>query len=192
MIARGDRYPHLCLRDVRICLGVPSKYPSAISAWRAIPKAHRHSGIAPAGYPMFYNLSDNGHVVLSLNGRGLIGTNSGYGGRMVTKNYTYFGNYLGWSTELNGVQLAPLVISRPNPPTHVFIPPPFHGPYHPGTAGPLIKEIQNRLMVPQTSVYDKATVAAVIAYQKRHPYLGTPDGIIGPKTYQSILTLKRH
>jgi len=56
-----------------------------------------------------------------------------------------------------------------------------------GATGPAIVELQMHLgLKPYTGVYDAATRAAVADYQRRHPALGTADGIVGPATYLAI------
>ena len=174
----GQRFNHLCLKHVRTDLAVPSKYGSAAIAWANIPKAHRHTGQAPAGYPEWYDLSYFGHVTLS-NGHGMSWSNT-TGGRIMLMRRDYFGGYRGWSTQINGVNLTPISKN-----------PVFDGPYHPGTSGPIITEVQHRLRVHATGIYDPATVAAVVAYKSRHPYLNRegPSKDIGPQTYASIIKL---
>jgi lysozyme len=88
--------------------------------------------------------------------------------------------------------LAGLTGPAPKPPVpHVH--PAYHGPYHPNTSGPPIRDVRYHLGLPAGADYDPATVAAVIAYQNRHPYLlvTTKRGIINRFTYASILKQKR-
>lgn len=99
------RYPGLCLKFVRTCHGVPAKYPSARAAWRAIPPEHRHSGQAPAGYPEWYDIGEFGHVTES-NGDGWSWSNiTSEGGNVKLVRRSSFPRYLGWSTQINDVDL---------------------------------------------------------------------------------------
>ena len=109
----GSRWPSLCLKFVRTCLGVAAKYPSARAAWRAIPAEPRHKGQAPKGYPEWFDIGPFGHVTLS-NGDGRSWSNiSRDGGVIRLVPRSTFGNYLGWSTHINGVDLpAP---AKPKP-----------------------------------------------------------------------------
>jgi hypothetical protein len=74
---------------------------------------------------------------------------------------------------------------------HPHTVPPFTGPYSPGTSGPAIHEVQLRLRIATTSVYDPTTVAAVVAYKKRHPLLLLEGKVrnLGRLTYGSITKL---
>jgi len=192
MIANKDCYPNLCLKATRTALGIPSKYASAISAWRNIPRSKRHSGIAPPGYPMFFGIGRYGHVVISLDGKGLVASNmSNWYPRGIMKavSYKLFSNYLGWSTQLNGVDIPPPLVPH-TVPTHVYVPAKYVGPIMPNypTRYPAqIKEVQNRFGLKVDGIYGPKSVAGVVAWQRRHTALGKADGIIGPKTYAYIL-----
>lgn len=61
---------NLCLKWVRTMLGLPARYPSAIAAWEAVPREHRHPGPPPPGKPGFYRgpAGSAGHVVLGIDG----------------------------------------------------------------------------------------------------------------------------
>jgi len=188
MVARGELFPGLCLKAVRTDLGVPSKYGSAIEAWRNTPSAHRHKGPTPAGYPIFYDIGPYGHVVLS-DVDGFVYSNmSGdrhHPGIVQRVKRGYFGGDLGWATQLNDRDLTP--------PT--YGPPRYDGPYYPGAVDPAIREVRRHLLLPAGNVYDPATVAAVKRYKNRHPYLildGGRAAYIGPRTYASILKQPLH
>lgn len=60
-------------------------------------------------------------------------------------------------------------------------------PVKPGDSGEHIKVLQAALKVPVTGVFDDKTKNAVITIQKTYKALGTPDGIVGPKTWATIV-----
>lgn len=39
--------------------------------------------------------------------------------------------------------------------------------------------------------FGKATLSAVKNWQKRHPYLGPVDGVVGPKTWKSLIAASK-
>lgn len=190
-------YPGLCLKFVRTCLGIPAKYPSAIAAWRAIPGSKKHTGYAPKGYPMFYNIGIFGHVVIS-NGDGKnvwsnITADHGYIKLVI---WTMFGKYLGWATQLNGVDIK--FDEPPKPPAK---PPAWrNAPYggrviKPGVKGNDVKELQFHMGHKVTGVLSTIDAAAidkfVLANNRRYPrgtkgYLGAADHTAGPKTYKAM------
>lgn len=64
----GPVWKGLCLRFVRTMYAVPSKYPTAISAWNGVPSKQRHGWYnAPAGVPVFWSggSSGAGHVAIA-------------------------------------------------------------------------------------------------------------------------------
>lgn len=188
-------WSHLCLRFVRSSLGLPAHAATAAQAWRDIPKTHKHGGTPPKGYPYFFgNVGPAGHVVESDGGGYCYSNDIRVKGKIsrvrISEIVSKWGaTPLGWSTQLNGVNLPEY--HPPVPPKPVHVVPPFHGPYHPGTSGPAIHEVQLRLRITVTSVYDQATVTAVAAYKERHPYLKAegPAQDIGPQTYASVTKL---
>jgi len=63
-------------------------------------------------------------------------------------------------------------------------------PFGPGATGAFVKLLQEKLNVAVTGKFDDATKAAVIKVQKSDKSLGTPDGVVGPKTWAKITGLK--
>lgn len=210
-LSLGPRIWHfLCLKAVRTELGVPAKYQSARLAANAVPKAHRHTTWPPPpGYPVFYGSQYRGagHVTLS-DVSGKVWTNDAVrdGGidlvaeTMITKGWGLPKRF--WATQINDVTLTPPAHITPppvkpspkpgtKPPAHAEAPYPGH-PLKYGYRGAAVTCIQKHLGIKQTGVYDAATVAAVKAYQQRHPSLcklglkRNADGIAGPRTYKSI------
>ena len=110
---RGARkWYNLCLRFARMAIGVPARYPTAQSAWNHIPPSRRHRGDAPAGYPEWWNTGKGraGHVGIS-DGRGNVYSNDILKHGKIdlvprTRIHGKWGaTYLGWSSNLNGVDL---------------------------------------------------------------------------------------
>jgi peptidoglycan hydrolase-like protein with peptidoglycan-binding domain len=61
---------------------------------------------------------------------------------------------------------------------------------HAGSGGPAVSAVQRGLRITQTAVYDKRTVAAVTAFQSRHP--GCPvTGAMNPTTWRALLAAVR-
>jgi hypothetical protein len=109
-LATTDRYntPNKCLQQVREWWGVPSKYPSAISAWRNA--RYKYSGVPPKGAPVFYSGGQYGHVAFSLGNGYVRSTDAAGTGRVGTVPLNWFKanwgyTYLGWTRDLNGVTL---------------------------------------------------------------------------------------
>lgn len=70
--------PGHCEQFVRECLGLPAYAASAKIAAAKVPAKERHTGgfphAIPAGAQVFYDMSQYGHVTLSLGG-GMVATN---------------------------------------------------------------------------------------------------------------------
>ena len=60
-------------------------------------------------------------------------------------------------------------------------------PVKPRDRGPHIVALRNALKLPAGDVYDAKAVAAVKKIQKATPALGTPDGVLGPKSWSAIV-----
>jgi len=189
------KYPGLCLKFVRTCLGIPSKYGSAIIAWRAIPVQYKHSGVAPKGYPMFYNIGKYGHIVLSC-GDGTVWSNITANMGLIQKvKYTMFGNYVGWSNSLNDVTWPLPVIHTPVP-IPIWRTAKYGGRLiRLGVTGSDVKNLQFHLgnkVTGKVTALDVADIDAfVLANNRKYPkgtagYLGMADHTAGPKTYHAI------
>lgn len=60
-------------------------------------------------------------------------------------------------------------------------------PVKPGDSGDAVKALQLALNVPVTGSYDNTLKDKVVAFQKSNKALGTPDGIVGPKSWAAIV-----
>ena len=204
---KGAKFPGLCLKLTRTGLNIPAKYPSAKAAWLATPPANRHAGVAPKGFPMFYQISPTSkywHVVTSNGDGDVISNITAEGGIIKKVKYKLFARYLGWADVLNGVRiLEPPAPAQPEhaKPTPVTKPPAWRGARYPGkvlkigVSGDAVKELQFHLGLKITGRYTKTEANAVnnfvIARNKKYPkgkpgYLGRADGTAGPKTYKAI------
>lgn len=205
MKAAGRKFPGLCLQATRIALDIPAKYGSARAAFLATPAANRHTGIAPKGFPMFYNIGKYGHVVTS-SGDGTVGSNiTKEGGALKWVSWKVFGHYWGWTDRLNGVDIvappAPPTAPEHQKPTSPSKPPKWRGAKYPGkvlkigSRGAAVRELQFHLARKVTGVLTKGDAAAINSFvrarNKKYPrgrrgYLGAADGTAGPKTYKAI------
>jgi hypothetical protein len=113
-VANANRYTSydvgMCLKWVRgPCWEVGSFYGSAIDAWNGA--AHKHPGDRnpPKGAPCFYRGGSYGHIVIA-NGGPIRSTDCQSSGRVsdaaLSWPETAWGDdYLGWTEDLNGVNL---------------------------------------------------------------------------------------
>jgi len=105
-------YGGMCLKFVRTCFGVQSKYVSAIEAWNHAQFKHRTSDpdSMPAGVPGFmtHPHSIYQHVFVTL-GDGMMRTTNSDTGRIHTVSIQRWLNngwtLLGWTEDLNGVRV---------------------------------------------------------------------------------------
>ena len=112
-----------CLREVRECLAIPLKYPTAFEAWHHADKQHRapvQGGDAlaeflkdiPRGVPVFWG-KDEGHVALWTGyGNNIWSTDILRTGYFDKVNYSLIHTkwrkpFLGWTEDLNGVPVYP-------------------------------------------------------------------------------------
>ena len=57
-----------------------------------------------------------------------------------------------------------------------------------GANAPYVKRIQIALgMKPANGIFNDATKAAVVAFQKKNPSVGAADGIVGPNTWKALI-----
>jgi hypothetical protein len=189
------KFPGLCLKFVRTCLGIGPKYGSAIIAWRAIPVQYKHSGIAPKGYPMFFNIGRYGHIVLSRGGGSVWSNMTVNMGFIQIVSYLIFGNYVGWSNSLNDVSW-PLPAAPTPAPVPAWRTARYGGRLlHLGVTGNDVRNLQfhlgNKITGKITALDVKDIDAFVIANNRKHPkgakgFLGMADHTAGPKTYHAI------
>ena len=100
----------LCLKFARSMWGVPALHRNAITAWNECPPEHRHSGTAPAGALIVWDIGQHGHVAVAL-GHGVCWTTDlvrrgkvdCVASTLVTVRWG--GRRLGWMSQVNGVDL---------------------------------------------------------------------------------------
>lgn len=116
-VANANRYKTckagMCLMYTRTWLGISSRYPSAISAWKNASK-RRTKGTPPKGAPVFWSGGKYGHVALSVGGGKCRSTDRPRTGRVSTVSIDSISRawgyrYVGWSADLNGVDIPYLV-----------------------------------------------------------------------------------
>lgn len=104
-------YKGLCLKFVRVCYGIPAKFPSAASAWANAKKKHHTGSLSdvPIGAPVYFTAySPYGHVAIYLGG-GKFRTNYSAKGTVITANLDHAVfkgmKMLGWAEDINGVTI---------------------------------------------------------------------------------------
>jgi len=103
----------LCLKTCRQAWKLSAKYPSAISAWDNTPKKNKFSDPmkAPLGATHFWKGGKFGHVAIQSDKPGYVWTTDLPVKDTVGKIYytgvndAWGSKYLGWTTQLNGVDL---------------------------------------------------------------------------------------
>lgn len=104
----------LCEKFTRTALGIPSAYPSANAAWYAAGDKHPGDFNAPAGVPVFWDLSGPnapyGHVALSIGGGQAISSSNERGRPVVSvisiRGFTdRYARYRGWAGIYHGIAL---------------------------------------------------------------------------------------
>lgn len=117
-ITRG--YGGQCLKFVRTCVGVGSKYGSAKEAWANAQFKHVGLNGIPAGVPIFMShpKSKYGHVAIYL-GNGYIRTTNSSTNRIHTDPISKWQGWgytvQGWTEDLNGVRVWSAPVAQPNP-----------------------------------------------------------------------------
>ena len=103
----------LCLKTCRQAWKLPAKYPSAISAWDNTPKKNKFSDPmkAPLGATHFWKGGKFGHVAIQSDKPGYVWSTDLPVKDTIGKIYytgvndAWGSTYLGWTTQLNGVDL---------------------------------------------------------------------------------------
>jgi hypothetical protein len=111
-------YAGMCLYFVRSAFGVPARYSAARTAWQQAARRHPTTDRAaiPRGVPVFLDhpKSTYGHVALAL-GDGRIRTTNSATGLIHTHDITLWQSWgyslLGWTEDLNGVDVATTVLA---------------------------------------------------------------------------------
>lgn len=125
-IANADRYSTYevgyCLKWVRTCWEIGSLYGSAIEAWNGARHKHPGDRNPPDGAPCFYSGGTYGHIVVyrKHDSRRMRSTDCPSSGRVSDADLSWpesaWGSaYLGWTEDLNGVDL-PIGAPEPTPP----------------------------------------------------------------------------
>jgi NlpC/P60 family protein len=87
-----------CETFVENAYGTSGRYATALAHYRAV-KANIHtSGTPPPGAMVFYNLTQWGHVGISVGGGYVISTQTPNGAAVKKHTVGYFSNYLGWAS----------------------------------------------------------------------------------------------
>ncbi|MDM7855298.1 peptidoglycan-binding domain-containing protein [Cellulomonas alba] len=179
MLALKKGFAGLCLGYTRRVFGCPAKFGTAFKAWKGAELKVTRKSHPPAGVPAFFTPSKNGfgHIAPSL-GNGIVrSTNSGTGKisnvPVDTITSVWHQPYLGYSLDLNGKLIAPLLTADLDP----------------GDEGDAVVFLQGRLSwaghkLALDGVFGKETTKAVKAFQKEH---GLPQvGRMGPLTRAKI------
>lgn len=191
------RYPvGYCLKYVRTCFGIASKYPSAINAWNNAKHRHGPTSAIPYGVPVFFKGGKYGHVALSLgkNAQGVDMCRStdypraGVVGevpiRTLAANWNY--PYIGWTEDLNGVRVY---TPPPTKPAFPAYPADGREAFEVGDRGEHVKVLQVALSRSVTGVMTQEDINATQRYQERHsPVLAPSNGRVNPATYASFRT----
>lgn len=183
-------YGGYCLKWVRLCFGVPAKYPTAYAAWQGARR--RHTGTPPANVPVFFAPSGNGfgHVAYSLGGGRVRTTNSAtnkiHNTTIATIERQWGQRYLGWTEDLNGRTVYAPPKPKPTPPKG------SSSVLRRGRTGARVKRLQagmndvfpaySKLAVDGS--YGAATERVVKEFQRRAGL--AVDGIVGPKTTAAL------
>jgi hypothetical protein len=179
MLALKKGFAGLCLGYTRRVFGCPAKFGTAFKAWKGAELKVTRKAHPPAGVPAFFTPSKNGfgHIAPSL-GNGIVrSTNSGTGRisnvPVDTITTVWHQPYLGYSLDLNGKLVAPLLTSD----------------LERGDKGDAVVFLQGRLTwaghkLALDGVFGEKTEKAVKAFQKEH---GLPQvGRMGPRTRAKI------
>lgn len=185
-----------CLKYVRTCFGIASKYPSAISAWNNAKHRHGPTSAVPVGVPVFFRGGRYGHVAISVgNGkcrstdyprRGVV---SEVAISTLAKNWNY--PYIGWTEDLNGVR----VYTPPPKPVAAAKITPLSSTTKMNRTGWQVPDL--RVVLVKTgylaaayvkgTTYDTRVQAAVARFHKAHPKFSSPPvGQIGPKGWAHL------
>jgi len=196
-----------CLKFVRIMLGVGTQYNSAIDAWNGAKTKHT-TGTPPKGVPVFWRISQFGHVALSDGGGYCYSTDIQRRGKVdrvpIAKIGSRWGaTYLGWSEDLNGerVYTPPTSGSTPSAPaakpsvqknpvslsalryhaTHGT------GDYRPASSGPMCEGVKRRLVQLGCGGAANSFAACYAAWQRKLGYTGKDaDGIPGQASLTAL------
>lgn len=188
-----------CLKYVRTCFNVGSKYGSAIVAWNNAKYRHGTSSVPPIGVPVFFKGGRYGHVAISVGNWKCRTTDYPRAGvvsevdiRTLAKVWNY--PYIGWTEDINGVR----VYTKPVAPTPK--PPPIkalaastkvgrRGWQVPDLRYVLVKTGYLSKTYLRGDLYDKNVQAAVVKFHKStagKPFASAPLAQIGPKGWHAL------
>ena len=102
--------PNMCLMYTRTWLEIGSRELSAIDAWNAARHKHRGDHNPPRGAPVFWGGGEFGHIALAVTKDLVRSTDTKSTGRVSTVSdrwheINWGKNYLGWTEDLNGVDI---------------------------------------------------------------------------------------
>jgi hypothetical protein len=178
-----------CLKFVRTCFGVGSKYPSAHSAWINAKHKHGPTSAPPPGVPVYWSGGRYGHVAMSLGNWKCRSTDWPRRGqvndvdiRTLAREWGY--RYDGWAEDINDQR----IYTPPKPVVKPPLPyaPAWVRPLKKGSRGEQVKFLQAAFGQKMTGLFDQALHDRVVRHQRLRPTLWPADGIVGPKTYASI------
>jgi len=100
----------MCLKTVRTWWGISSRYPDAITAWREAKQQHPGDKNPPVGAPVFWAGGQYGHIAIYVGGPNMRSTDCTSSAKVSTAHGSWVKNtwgydYLGWTGDLNGVDL---------------------------------------------------------------------------------------
>ena len=111
--------PNTCLMVVRGWLEIPAQQPDANDAWRVARHKHPGDRNPPRGAPVFWNTSEFGHIALAITKDLFRSTDTKSSGHVATvsdrwHDINWNKHYLGWTEDLNGVEIPYLRKGDPN------------------------------------------------------------------------------
>lgn len=175
-IGKGGSYSGMCEKFVRTCFGFTAKYASAKIAWDHAGGKHHGDYNAPAGVPVFWDITSGknvkyDHIALSVGGGYCVSTSAGKGGtvalvsiRDLTRRWGM--TYRGWAEVYHGIRVYKAAAPKPKPaPKPITI---------------------KRLRV--DGDFATLSVKALQLFLKRYGghYLGYIDGHMGPLTIKGL------
>lgn len=113
VLSGADHWYGLCQKFTRTACGAGPGAPSAISAWRNLPRSDKHSGPRPPfGVPVYWSVGRYGHAAVSAGHGYVYSTDIKRHGRVDKVSIDYIcrrwnADYLGWAETINGRRMWP-------------------------------------------------------------------------------------